>query len=54
MSDEIKLALDKALTIDVTTPYSYHPAGRNHLLLSPLERAVIIERIEKVFKKEKQ
>lgn len=48
MTIEITRALDKVLSADVTTPCPYHPSGRNHLLLSPLEREVIIERIEKV------
>lgn len=52
MSDRAKKALDRALMIPITTPCAYHPAGRNQLLLSPLERQVVIERVEKILKEE--
>lgn len=42
---------DHALSIDITHPCSYHPSGRNHLLLNPLEREEIIARILKVLEK---
>lgn len=48
MSEHFKAQLDKALTLEITTPCSYHPAGRNSLFLNPLERAEIIKRIEQL------
>jgi hypothetical protein len=45
---ELKKKLDAALAEDITHPCSYHPAGRNHLLLNPQEREEIIKRVLKI------
>lgn len=37
--------LEKSLANEITHPCPYHPAGRNHLLLNPQERAEVIKRV---------
>ena len=48
MSEEQRKELDTLLAEEIKTPCPYHPAGRNSLFLNPLERAVVIERVEKI------
>jgi hypothetical protein len=42
--------LDRLLSLEITHPCPWHPAGRNQLFLNPQERAEIIRRVEIVEK----
>jgi len=48
MPEDIKQKMDKALSVEITTPCPYHPAGRNSLILSPFEREIIMRIVEDV------